>query len=503
METREDPHVDLRDTYLVGTRLSKFLSIVLPMHKDFNSPDPELSEMRRKSHAQWLTLTHYLEELALIIDEEEHSQFVLRDLNESGEEEQPVMDVPPELVVGKTKKRHGSKQQPSKNNEFVEENRPHPFPSTVEDNAASANPPQNSFHTASVNQQQHPNNNSNCNYNSILNRGEDPWQTVDATTVASLDTHWFSSAFSEPFPVSTGDEHDKSDRSDRKKATEHALLDEDEQIVQISGSSRSSKSKQQNTFMDTADIPFGNLTLEEEARNLDFFATQMTKPSSEHSFQNAPVVTPIDKRGSSSDNKKNNNAWRIAPAPSDRPLLKQSPLANNNSHIKDDWGSSPFHVDDKPQFSWAEPASSIKQQPSAMDMSPFWDEETAPQPEPRKSSKTSETPANSKQDPGEMLHSKGKVSKRPFSRYMALDEHKKKQSDRQSGKSNNARNSRNSERRPLRHYEQDCGDDTDFDKIGAMLDGNKARARREYNGAPALRQRGIHHMKECVRCLLE
>jgi hypothetical protein len=336
---------------------------------------------------------------------------------------------------------------------------------------------------------------------------------VDATTVASLDTHWFSSAFSEPFPASTGDEHDKGNRSRRKKATEHALLDEDEKIVQISGSSRSKKSKQQNTSMDTADIPFGNLTLEEEARNLDFFATQMTKPLSEHSFQNAPVVTPSDKQGSSSDNKKNNNAWRIAPAPSDRPPLKPSPLANDNSHFKGDWGSSPFQdptfnsfVDDKPQFSWVEPASSIKQHSSAMDMSPFWDEETTTQSKPRKSSNSSDAadaPANSKQAPGEMLHSKGKVSKLPFSRYMALDEHKKKESDRQSGKPSNARKSRKPERRPLRHHEQDYEDDTDFDKIGAMLDGNKARARREYNGAPALRQRGIHHMKECVRCLLE
>eukprot|EP00544_Gedaniella_sp_CCMP2646_P013634 CAMPEP_0202491878 /NCGR_PEP_ID=MMETSP1361-20130828/8797_1 /ASSEMBLY_ACC=CAM_ASM_000849 /TAXON_ID=210615 /ORGANISM="Staurosira complex sp., Strain CCMP2646" /LENGTH=501 /DNA_ID=CAMNT_0049121997 /DNA_START=123 /DNA_END=1628 /DNA_ORIENTATION=- len=66
----------LTEAYLVGNRLVKFVSRVLPTHRDYFSSDPKLEVMRTQSQAQLVQLLQYLEELALIIDEEEYQDFI-------------------------------------------------------------------------------------------------------------------------------------------------------------------------------------------------------------------------------------------------------------------------------------------------------------------------------------------------------------------------------------------------------------------------------------------
>jgi len=74
---------ELNESYLVGTRLVKFLSTVLPTHTDYFATDPVLDEMRAQSQSQLVQLLQYLEQLALIIDECEENNYILNDLTES------------------------------------------------------------------------------------------------------------------------------------------------------------------------------------------------------------------------------------------------------------------------------------------------------------------------------------------------------------------------------------------------------------------------------------
>ena len=65
----------------MGNRLVKFMSRVLPTHKDYFSADPRLIQMRVDSQSQLIELLQYLEELALIIDEEEYQEFIRMNLS--------------------------------------------------------------------------------------------------------------------------------------------------------------------------------------------------------------------------------------------------------------------------------------------------------------------------------------------------------------------------------------------------------------------------------------
>lgn len=76
LSTRLDNKAKLTESYLVGNRLVKFLSRVLPTHKDYFSNNIELAKLRYQSQSQLVELMQYLEELALIIDEEEYQVFV-------------------------------------------------------------------------------------------------------------------------------------------------------------------------------------------------------------------------------------------------------------------------------------------------------------------------------------------------------------------------------------------------------------------------------------------
>ena len=68
IDTRED----MLEAYLVGTRLCKFLSAVLPKHPDYFSMDRELENSRERSQTQLIELLQYVEEIALIIDGDEN-----------------------------------------------------------------------------------------------------------------------------------------------------------------------------------------------------------------------------------------------------------------------------------------------------------------------------------------------------------------------------------------------------------------------------------------------
>ena len=78
---------ELQESYLVGNRLVKFLSVVLPTHEEYLCPDANLAAMRHKSQAHLIELLQYMEELALLIDEMQYNKYILQDL------------VPPPVVV--------------------------------------------------------------------------------------------------------------------------------------------------------------------------------------------------------------------------------------------------------------------------------------------------------------------------------------------------------------------------------------------------------------------
>lgn len=71
---------EVSESYLVGNRLVKFLSVVLPTHKEYFSNDPELIQCRVRSQEQLIDLLQYMEELALIVDEIQYNLYILQDL---------------------------------------------------------------------------------------------------------------------------------------------------------------------------------------------------------------------------------------------------------------------------------------------------------------------------------------------------------------------------------------------------------------------------------------
>jgi hypothetical protein len=72
----------LREAYLVGNRLVKFLSTVLPTHPDYFKTQPsEFVTLRSKSQAQLVQLLQYLEQIALLIDEDQYNKYILQDLH--------------------------------------------------------------------------------------------------------------------------------------------------------------------------------------------------------------------------------------------------------------------------------------------------------------------------------------------------------------------------------------------------------------------------------------
>lgn len=68
------------ESFLVGNRLFKFLSVVLPTHKEYFSTDPHLAALRSRSQSQLIEVLEYMEELELMIDEMEYNKYILKDL---------------------------------------------------------------------------------------------------------------------------------------------------------------------------------------------------------------------------------------------------------------------------------------------------------------------------------------------------------------------------------------------------------------------------------------
>eukprot|EP00978_Attheya_sp_CCMP212_P000639 scaffold1268_cov39-Attheya_sp.AAC.1 len=72
---------NLTETYLVGNRLVKFMSTVLPTHKDYFSDKHELKKRRGHSQASLVQVHQMIERLAVIMDEEEWNRHILTDLH--------------------------------------------------------------------------------------------------------------------------------------------------------------------------------------------------------------------------------------------------------------------------------------------------------------------------------------------------------------------------------------------------------------------------------------
>jgi hypothetical protein len=71
---------ELTESYLVGSRLVKFLSVVLPTHPEYFSVDARLAALRHRSQEQLIELLQYMEELSLLIDEMQYNKYILQDL---------------------------------------------------------------------------------------------------------------------------------------------------------------------------------------------------------------------------------------------------------------------------------------------------------------------------------------------------------------------------------------------------------------------------------------
>lgn len=73
----------LIESYLIGNRLFKFLSVVLPTHRQYFSRDPKFEELRKRSESQLMELLEYMEELEIMIDEMKYNQYIYKDLTPS------------------------------------------------------------------------------------------------------------------------------------------------------------------------------------------------------------------------------------------------------------------------------------------------------------------------------------------------------------------------------------------------------------------------------------
>ena len=497
METREDPHVNLRDTYLVGTRLSKFLSTVLPTHKDFHSTDPELAELRRQSHERWLSLSHYLEELALIIDEEEHNQFVLKDLNDTldnttgngDEDDAPTADrmtltssstSPPTTVLATTRQR----KQPSPTQ------------------AAEATP-------SKPTPLKQPQNSNDLN---------DSWRAVaDTQTVASLDTNWFSTgAFSDPFPGSdvavdqnnkTNNHNYKSD-NDTNTATDLSLLSDREEILHITGSTH------RRSRLDHDNIDFAtNMSLEDDCPSLDSFAKGLHSRSAAVSLSPSGNVTA---------------GWKIAPFSSAKKPREQRVVTpesfnasrgTNNGKLgsdrrvswkldREDLTASPStNVTDAMVSWWDTPVDESKMDDNMSSASSTNAQIDVPT-RPSMVAESPLSPSTPLQQHAKVSSSNLKAAARRSSRYVALEEHEANQRRNSSRRKQTAPNVKFSllddqdEQLLPQHLASDVSrdmHDADLSRASNILDSNKAKAKQ----VQPYRHRGLHHFRECVRCLLE
>jgi hypothetical protein len=530
--------------------------MVLPTHKDFYSTDLELSELRRQSHERWLALTRYLEELALIIDEEEHNQFVLRDLNNTSfldhdhdhERSVPTADQgmmmtmmthPPAIIMASPKKPRKQQQQVQPQQQWST-----PISSEAAKNSAVQHDPTiPSTRTipiipgkqqANVDQhhQHHEHNNNNDDLDDSAWQGldfsstvaphdipigpttsqqpkpddqhhhheyhnnhfvvdESGWQQIppDSTnTVASLETQWVSMAgFSDPFPPTplgfAAVSHQKQGIS----------LDENERIVQITGSHRAR--------LDHQHVDFASLSLADE------------DGSAGDSFAAATKYSPSTKEALSSP-----PSWKIAPFSSSK--MSHEPMMFSPASFKDPWVCSPQSNSGdlkERRVKWMNPEREVVGTTSpntavTEEMVSWWEHSSVTERSKSTSSishvlnttmpdaaASADVPAVEEKQP----HHVKLCTKRQSSRYLVLEEHEANR--RQTSTTNNRRKqvapiAPQERYQPLASKEMSySAEDADLANASAILESNKAKGR----DLQQYRQKGMHHFRECVRCLLE
>lgn len=80
-----DTKADMIESYVLGNRLVRLLSTLLPRHRDYYSPDVEATRARAKSQEQLIKVLRYIDQLAILIDKEEHASFIGTVIRKSSE----------------------------------------------------------------------------------------------------------------------------------------------------------------------------------------------------------------------------------------------------------------------------------------------------------------------------------------------------------------------------------------------------------------------------------
>jgi len=557
LATREDPNVNLRDTYLVGTRLSKFLWDVLPSHKDYHSSVPELAQMRRESHARWLTLNHYLEELALIIDEEEHNQFVLRDLDDTLNEEEFDDDDDDNVVdnnnddnnnnTGQAYSQHPSAMgqglhsfrnmnafhdnDPNAQNMQAEgtTNVPPPLVNvspkkhrnmsrspTCDGN--NAYPPSHSLHydnrDGGIPSNVRPI--APSNVRPIGGEGEDIWHIGDGVkTENSVDSNWFSMAgFSDPFPPSL----EINNTSQTQPLTPHLEVLE-EAAPTAEPKYLSSVHHQFRNIPNHEQVNFTSLSLDEDGGTaLDYMA--FAGPAKKE----PATVSPSPAKSTPDTSKNDPSSWTSDPfasALTNSTQSKPSDLCSDSEDYKQTWGSSPFGnkmtnisttSNNRPRVSWLDPANDGKQQDTSSPVRQQQQEQPGNEvawwvespDRPSRGCLSGLTGSDSQYEmlPGltgndSQYETSSALRRSSSSRYMSLDEHEKHNRSKQRHESTGTSN-RSLLSNTICRRDNDDDDDSGIAEMSAALDRNRAQG-----ANTPYRHRGMHHFKECVRCLLE
>ena len=78
-----DTRDELLEAYMVGQRLVKFLSVILPTHADYsNQIDSRAQAARERSLEQLAVVTKYIDQIALLIDKQEHEDYISSVINQ-------------------------------------------------------------------------------------------------------------------------------------------------------------------------------------------------------------------------------------------------------------------------------------------------------------------------------------------------------------------------------------------------------------------------------------
>jgi len=141
----------LEETYLMGNRLIKFLSDVLPKHRHYHNRDPSLAELRIKSQNDLVQVRNRVDDVALLLDKETYRQvmemegmeedfFPLPDLRRRNRKRVTFNLEQPSSPVADPRNRSEKQEQPSQtqgyennnnsNNRFVQKDDEPPKPSS-------------------------------------------------------------------------------------------------------------------------------------------------------------------------------------------------------------------------------------------------------------------------------------------------------------------------------------------------------------------------------------